>query len=311
MAAADVPLIVREEAPGLEPPFVGLPASAPFTGLNPRQQAAVCCIDAPLLIVAGPGTGKTRTLTHRIAYLVGAAVPTRSILAITFTNKAAQEMAERLVALLGEERTRQLTIQTFHAFCAALLRTYGDVLGLTPDFTIATDEDRLTGLRQLRPAWSEKLLNEALTALGTAKDQLRTPEDVEGQVGPDGQESLAELYRLFDRELRANALLDFADLILLSVRLLSQHPTVAAELRRRYRWISVDEYQDINLAQYQLLRLLTGGEGAPPPTSVPLATPTRPSMAFAGRTGVIFCAFKPIIPAPRCCNWSRITVPAR
>lgn len=224
-----------------------------LAGLNPAQREAAGCVDAPLLIVAGPGTGKTRTLTYRIAYLIAEkGVAPENILAITFTNKAAEEMAGRLERLLGAEIARRLVIKTFHAFGAMLLRKAAEPAGLSPNFVVCSDAGRPALLKQLYPDLSERDLNRYLDDISTAKNQLLAPEDVDV--------SLTELYQAYQQALRQHDLLDFDDLIYKSVQLLETHPDLLTLYQQRFRWISVDEYQDVNQAQYRLLRLLTGPE---------------------------------------------------
>ena len=224
-----------------------------LTGLNTQQQEAVRCIDVPLIIVAGPGTGKTRTLTHRIAYLIANQdVAPENILAITFTNKAAEEMTTRLAQLLDIELAKNLTIKTFHAFGAMLLREAANRIGFSPDFIICNDDDRQRLLKQRRPDLSDREINAYLDDISTVKNLLLGPEAVDV--------SLAEIYRDYQQTLEEHSLLDFDDLIYQSVQVLETNPEQLAAYQQRFRWISVDEYQDINQAQYRLLRLLTGPE---------------------------------------------------
>ncbi len=256
----------------------------PIAGLNDQQRAAVRCTDRPLVIVAGPGTGKTRTLTVRIAYLIlEQGVAPDEVLAITFTNKAAGEMAGRLVGLLGTEVAGRVTIKTFHAFGAMLLRQHAERLGLSPEFVILGEEDRAALLRQACRELKAREVEAALAEIAAAKGlqlesaqvrRLKSASDTESRLkptdapgGPSLQPasagladqaavSTADLQR-YNAALRASDAVDFDDLILLPIRLLAEHPDVLAALRARYRWISVDEYQDVNAAQYGLLRLLT------------------------------------------------------
>lgn len=238
----------------------------PLADLNPEQRAAVLCTDAPAIIVAGPGTGKTRTLTVRIAYLIlEKGVAPENVLAITFTNKAAAEMRERLEGLLGPELAGRITIKTFHAFGAQLLREHAERLGLSPQFVILAEEVRLTLLRQACPELKAAEAEAALAEISAAKNS---------GIEPSGGHSAAttepakgsipgyELYQRYEAALRAADAADFDDLILLPIRLLEEHPDVLAAVRARYRWISVDEYQDVNAAQYRLLRLLTSSEAS-------------------------------------------------
>ncbi|MFO7633885.1 MAG: UvrD-helicase domain-containing protein [Caldilinea sp.] len=218
-------------------------------GLNAEQRVAALCSDAPLIITAGPGTGKTRTLTVRIAHLVRKhGVSPESVLAITFTNKAAQEMRERLVALLGKDEAMNVTVKTFHAFGAQLLYTYAVEAGLDPAFVIVSDDERRLLLSQVAPDLDNHALDAALEAFAAAKSQLARPET-----------EFAALFDAYSAALQLANAVDFDDLIARTVHLLEASPAVAAAVHARHRWISVDEYQDVNLAQVHLLRLLAAG----------------------------------------------------
>ncbi len=252
-------------APSIPQPQSPIPSFPPPTpllaDLNPEQRAAVLCTDAAAIIVAGPGTGKTRTLTVRIAYLIREkGVAPENILAITFTNKAADEMRERLEGLLGPEVAGRITIKTFHAFGAMLLRQYADRLGLSPQFAILTEEDRLALLRQACPELKAAEAEAYLAEIAAEKNRVSHE--------PGTSESarlVSTIYRRYTSALRAADAVDFDDLIALPVRLLEEHPDVRAAVRARYRWISVDEYQDVNAGQYRLLRLLTAEPTPQPP----------------------------------------------
>ncbi|MBW7884991.1 MAG: UvrD-helicase domain-containing protein [Caldilineaceae bacterium] len=234
-------------------------ASSILAGLNEAQRAAVLCTDRPLIITAGPGTGKTRTLTVRMAHLIDAVgASPDALLAITFTNKAAGEMRERLSALLGAARAERVTVKTFHAFGAQLLREHGATLGLDPDFVIVVDQERRQVLQQAFPSLNVQDAATYLGAISAAKNQLLTPDGAAlASAGYDP--GLLPVYTGYEAALSAAHALDFDDLILQSVRLLAEHPDVLAAVQERYRWISVDEYQDVNVAQYRFLRLLTSG----------------------------------------------------
>ncbi len=179
-------LVAVSEAPtpysadhDLSIPDTQYPISNPLADLNPEQRAAVLCTDAPLVIVAGPGTGKTRTLTVRIAYQIQEkGVAPENILAVTFTNKAAGEMAERLAGLLGAEVARRVTIKTFHAFGAMLLREHAERLGLSPEFVILGEEERATLLRQACPQLKQREIEAYLTEISEAKNRLLGPDDL-------------------------------------------------------------------------------------------------------------------------------------
>ena len=229
-----------------------------LNALNPEQRAAVETVDRPLVIVAGPGTGKTLTLTTRIAYLVESrGVPPEHILAITFTNKAAGEMRERLVRLLGEARAHQVTVATFHALATHLLRRWGEAIGIPPDFVILDDDARRQLLKTVQPALSGARLNAALDALSRWKHR------VDPGVGePPFPPELApweRVIRAYEAARQAAHALDFDDLVREAVRLLASVPEVRKAVHRQYRWIAVDEYQDVNEVQYRLLRWLAAG----------------------------------------------------
>lgn len=264
-----------------------------LSNLNPEQRAAVLCTDRPLVIVAGPGTGKTRTLTVRIAHLIlEEAVAPESVLAITFTNKAAGEMAERLAGLLGVEIARRVTIKTFHAFGARLLREHAERLGLSPEFVILAEEDRLALLRQACPELKAAEAEAALEQISAAKNEMfRTRMNAENADNiADGFPRSSALVRVrYDAALRAGDAVDFDDLLLLPIRLLEEHPDVLAAVQARYRWISADEYQDVNAAQYRLLRLMTSEEtrkqGAKGAGGVNLCVIGDPDQAIYGFRG--------------------------
>ena len=231
--------------------------------LNPEQRAAVSHGDGPLLILAGAGSGKTRVLTHRIAYLIrDLAVPPSAILAVTFTNKAAREMRERLDRLVGKERLAELTVGTFHAFCARLLRREGPLVGIERSFAIYDEADQRAVLRQ---AMSETNASEKIFAPGAvsnvisgAKNELRGPADLASS--PKGQldRIAAIVWKRYDELLRENNAVDFDDLLLLGCRLFETSDRALERWQDRYQHILVDEYQDTNRARYVLLRYLAG-----------------------------------------------------
>ncbi len=294
---------LREEAAGYTAPPVSLRDSsqsrfAPHTsrlldGLNPEQAAAVQTVDAPLVIVAGPGTGKTRTLTVRIAWLIEAlGVEPEAILAITFTNKAAGEMAERLDGLLGQAAAGRVTIKTFHAFGAMLLHEHGQRLGLEPQFTILSEDDRRVLLRQAQPNLKQAELDHALALISKAKNLLLTPDTLESNAEFLQFPEFPSLFRTYQTALRASQAVDFDDLLLLPVQLLENHADLLAAMQQRYRWLSVDEYQDVNLAQYRLLRLLAGG-GA---NVCVIGDPDQAIYGFRGADRRYFLAFQQDFP---------------
>ncbi len=285
------------------------------TGLNEQQQEAVRCVDQSLVIVAGPGTGKTQTLIHRIAYLLGEkrALP-ESILAITFTNKAASELSERLAALVDPETARRVTVQTFHTFGANLLRQHGSSIGIDPDFVIISDEDRQALLRHCYPDMPTKAVRRHLDQISAAKNQLWTPTRLNAGFGQGGvaPESAADVefvsaHERYEAALRASQAVDFDDLILLSVALLEGSSKLLASVQTQYRWISVDEYQDVNLAQYRLLQLLAGG-GA---NLCVIGDPDQAIYGFRARIGATSSPFTRTIQTPRHFAYAATIVPRR
>jgi DNA helicase II / ATP-dependent DNA helicase PcrA len=245
-------------------------------GLNPQQRAAVVHEGGPLLIVAGAGSGKTRVLTHRIAYLLAERdVTPRQILAITFTNKAAGEMAARAANLTGAS-ARSMWLMTFHSACVRILRREAPRFGYPSSFSIydQSDSQRLMALvcRELNldaKFHPPKGLANQVSAL---KNELLDHETVASRAKGYRQEALAEAYGEYQRRLVAAGAMDFDDLIMVTVNMLQAFPDVAAEYRKRFRHIMVDEYQDTNHAQYMLVRELVGiGEGEAPPDGLPPA----------------------------------------
>ncbi|MCK6209966.1 UvrD-helicase domain-containing protein [Georgenia sp. EYE_87] len=248
---------------GDEPRLGGDPAAL-LEGLNPQQRAAVVHSGGPLLIVAGAGSGKTRVLTHRIAYLLatGQARP-GEIIAITFTNKAAAEMRERVSDLVGPAAGR-MWVSTFHSACVRILRREHEVLGLRSSFSIydAADSQRLMTLvcRQLDldpKRYPPKTFSRKVSDL---KNELVDPEEYARSVSDSNpfDSALAQAYSLYNQRLRQAHALDFDDLIMTTVNLLQAFPAVAEHYRRRFRHVLVDEYQDTNHAQYVLVRELAG-----------------------------------------------------
>lgn len=239
-------------------------------GLNDRQEEAVLHSGSPLLIVAGAGSGKTRVLTHRIAYLLAThrATPGQ-ILAITFTNKAAAEMRERIEALVGP-RAKHMWISTFHSFCVRVLRREAAALGLKSTFTIydSTDSQRLLSLiikeLNLDPKkFTAKAVGNRISGL---KNELVSAEAFASRVASDNpyEKTISQIYTVYTQRLRAANSLDFDDLIGRTVFLLKKFPEIANYYRRKFRHILVDEYQDTNHAQYQLVRELVGAHAKAP-----------------------------------------------
>ncbi len=239
-------------------------------GLNPQQKQAVTQVHGPVLIVAGAGSGKTRVLTRRIAYILatGAGKP-ENILAVTFTNKAAAEMRERVAELTGKKAAQDAAIGTFHAFCLGVLREHAERLGLRRDFSVSSEADARTRMRRIladldgvRETFDPQRF---LEGVGQVKNQQQTPDDYANQPAEDAtaekyQQWFPAIYEQYESALRAANAVDFDDLLVLTLKLWRDHPDVLERMRERYRFIMVDEFQDTNQLQYALLRALAGPE---------------------------------------------------
>ena len=239
-----------------------MPSASPLLDeLNPVQAEAVLHTEGPVLIVAGAGSGKTRALTHRIAYLIrDRGVNPFSILAITFTNKAAREMAERVEGLIGQRVARGMWILTFHSACARILRAEHEHLGLPRSFTIYDegDTERLLAavLRDLDLDQKRYPPRAMSAAIGKAKDEVLTAQDFHDLAGNFYEQTIARVYLAYEERKRAAGALDFDDLITETVLLFRQKPEVLEHYQERFRYILIDEYQDTNRAQYQLVNQL-------------------------------------------------------
>ncbi|CAN5128297.1 hypothetical protein BH18CHL2_BH18CHL2_12590 [soil metagenome] len=233
-----------------------------LAGLNPPQRDAVTAGTGPLLILAGAGSGKTRVLTHRIAFLLRTGQSRADeILAITFTNKAAQEMRERVELLVGRA-TRAMWVMTFHSACARMLRADAHRLGYTRQFTIYDSADQRRLIKKCLDDLDidpKRFTPRAMQVqISDAKNKLRAAEEYRGLVGSFFEQTVADVYESYERELhRANAM-DFDDLLFRAVNLLELFQEVRDRYTKAFRWILVDEYQDTNRAQYRWLQLLTG-----------------------------------------------------
>jgi DNA helicase-2/ATP-dependent DNA helicase PcrA len=229
-------------------------------GLNPEQLEAVLHKEGPLLVFAGAGSGKTRVITHRIANLIYThQVPPSQILAVTFTNKAADEMKERLQHLLGME-IRGLWVGTFHAICARILRESGRAIDIPPNFLVYDESDQLDLIRQVLSELDldEKQFNPRTirNAISRAKERLIMPDEYAAQASDYFERIVAQVYPRYQKALQAANALDFDDLLLATIRLFTEQPRVLERYRQQFHYILVDEYQDVNYAQYVLLRLL-------------------------------------------------------
>ena len=233
-----------------------------LNGMNPRQKEAVLHTDGPLLLMAGAGSGKTRVLTHRIAYLIEEKeVNPWNILAITFTNKAAKEMKERVNAILasgGED----VWVSTFHSMCVRILRRDVDFIGYNRNFTIIDSSEQLTLMKRiLKELNIDPKKYDPRSILGTisqAKNSLQTPQDFAKMQGSYYEEIVAKCYAAYQKELQYNQCMDFDDLIMNTIRLFEEHPDSLTYYQNKFHYIHVDEYQDTNHAQYTLVNLLAG-----------------------------------------------------
>ena len=233
-------------------------------GLNDKQREAVLCTEGPLLVIAGAGSGKTTTMTRRIAYLIGEkGVDPYNILAVTFTNKAAEEMRDRIEAQV--DNTRGMWVMTFHAACLRILRRFIDRLGYRSDFTIYDTTDQKTVVKEcLADAdLSDKVFPPAavLAVISKWKNSGVTPDLALAEADFLRERNLAELYRRYMEKLMKYNALDFDDLLVKAVELLEQEPEVRSLYSERFRYIMIDEYQDTNKIQYDLVRLLAGVHG--------------------------------------------------
>ena len=231
-----------------------------LNGLNPEQQRAVKLTDGPLLIMAGAGSGKTRVLTHRIAYLmVEKYVNPYNILAITFTNKAAREMRERIQKMMGGTAD-QVWISTFHSMCVRILRRDIDRLGFNRNFTILDTSDQLSVIKQIlkdKNIDSKKFDPRSLLgSISSAKNELIDTEEFAKNSSGYYENTVSEVYTEFQKRLSKNQALDFDDLIMKTIQLFTRVPEVLEYYQRKFQYIHVDEYQDTNRAQYMLVKLL-------------------------------------------------------
>src|SRR5467141_2833920 len=228
--------------------------------LNPAQREAVLATEGPLLVIAGAGSGKTRVLTYRVAHLINAVgAKPNEILAITFTNKAAGEMRERLQRLLGQSG-RGLWILTFHAACGRILRREAERLGYRSNFTIYDQADQIRLVKQCLEELErdpKRFTPRGIhTQISHAKNRLVSPDEYANQVQSFYDQTVADVYQLYQRRLFASNAVDFDDLLMLTVDVLERFPDVREKWQQAFRYILVDEYQDTNHAQYRLLQLL-------------------------------------------------------
>ncbi len=239
-----------------------------FVGLNDEQQRAVSCIDGPLLIQAGAGSGKTKTLTHRIAYIIasGKATPF-NILSVTFTNKAAKEMRERVAHLLGERadnRSFMPFMGTFHSICVRILRQDGEHIGIPRNFIIWDEGDRLAAIKQVckqlmvdEKSFPPRVLSGLISS---AKNELVHPTEYAAMANSPAQRIAAQVFPIYEKSLKEAGALDFDDLIGRTVQLVKTHQPIRQKWQQQFRYVMIDEYQDTNAAQYGLVKLLVNDQ---------------------------------------------------
>ena len=236
--------------------------SSLLSGLNPEQRDAVTTRSGPLLVLAGAGSGKTRVITVRIAWLLGQRVAARALLAMTFTNKAAREMKERVAALVGGDAAKEVTVGTFHAFCAKLLRMRGAPVGVPPNFAICDSADQQSALkaalRELRVAEAKLSPGTLQARISLAKNRLLSRNDALSLAKDPVDHLVVRAWQKYDEQLARSRTLDFDDLLLKTLALLREHDATRRELSDRFQHVLVDEYQDTNRPQYEIVRELAG-----------------------------------------------------
>ncbi|MDX1682118.1 MAG: UvrD-helicase domain-containing protein, partial [Phycisphaeraceae bacterium] len=235
-------------------------------GLTQPQQDAVTHVDGPLLVLAGPGSGKTRVITHRMAHLVlNVGIAPWNMLAITFTNKAAGEMRQRVAQVLTPRQADALTVATFHAFCARLLREHAEAVGLKPGFSIYdTGDQRQAAKRAITELEINTKNFSPAAVLGTisnAKNELMDPDSYETAAGDFYTRTVSRIYHRYQSILTEGNAVDFDDLLLKTVQLLKEHTAIRDQLRQRYQYLLVDEYQDTNHAQFVIAHALAAEHG--------------------------------------------------
>ncbi len=274
--------------------------SAILDGLTEPQKRAVLHTEGPLLILAAAGSGKTRVITRRIAHLVDMGVPPWSILALTFTNKAAGEMRERVLhQILGpnadpdtarqDRRTRGLTVTTFHSLCARLLRRYAeaaDMPGLKPDYTIYDTSDQTSAMKRVISNLGLATTNwpprSCLSAISNAKNELLDADAYAANAGDFYSKQMAKIYSAYSAELRKAGAIDFDDLLLYTARMLETREDIRAELVGRWRYIMIDEYQDTNRAQFRIASLLAPPSNEFPPNICVVGDPDQAIYGWRG-----------------------------
>ncbi|MFO0857910.1 MAG: UvrD-helicase domain-containing protein [Phycisphaerales bacterium] len=261
-------------------------------GLTEQQRKAVLHTEGPLLVLAAAGSGKTRVITRRIAQIIALGVPPWQILALTFTNKAAGEMRERVMHLLNPGNdpdarvTRGLTVTTFHSLCARLLRRYAEAAGIKPDYTIYDSGDQATlvkkAIEALQLSTSNFQPRAMLSAISNAKNQLLGPEEYAARAFDFSSKNISKIYSAYERSLRQANAVDFDDLLLLTARLLQRDEKVRSELQNRWQYLLVDEYQDTNKAQFVIASLIAGEESGKGNSPASERRGTKPNICVVG-----------------------------
>lgn len=233
--------------------------------LNPEQRTAVSQHTGPVLVLAGAGTGKTRVITYRIAHMMACGIAPEEILGLTFTNKAAREMRERLAQLVEPERAQRVTLGTFHSFCIRILHKHIGLLGFSGGFSVADESDQQgifkQALGECGCAYDGFPAAKVFSMIGSWKNRLRTPEMALKSAESPFDAAAAHVYEKYRDLLEMQNLIDFDDMLLLVWRLFTEHPETLDEYRARYRYLLVDEYQDTNGAQFELVKMLSGASG--------------------------------------------------
>jgi superfamily I DNA/RNA helicase len=237
-----------------------------LAGLNPPQKEAVLCTDGPVLVLAGAGSGKTRVITRRVAYIVGTGLAKPGeILAVTFTNKAAGEMRERIASLVGPKAATDIVISTYHSFCLRVLRSEIERLGYRKDFTISSESETRTRLRRILSdidgvdeGFSPDLFLERIGSMKNTDGEAVPPPEEASETEQKYAKWMPDIFERYQSALRAANALDFDDLLLLTLKIWREFPSVLERYRKRFRYVMVDEFQDTNGVQYALLRALAG-----------------------------------------------------
>lgn len=230
--------------------------------LNAPQREAVKYLDGPLLVLAGAGSGKTRVITHKIVHLIDqCGYAPKEIAAITFTNKAAKEMQERVGTLLQGKPSKGLTVTTFHSLGLQMLRQEATLLGYKPQFSILDSSDSFKILADVLATTDKQLLRRTQWQISGWKNAFLTPDQAKAQADDESTHAAAKVYQIYQQTLKAYQAVDFDDLIRLPVELFEQHPEALEKWQRKLKYLLIDEYQDTNACQYKLVKLLTGVEG--------------------------------------------------